>query len=110
MADPTKNRAGIDSGNCGAPFKIMDARLHGHEEKSHRKRKRRSGPAGLLLLHFFLMFWVWCLDLSAGCLELSFGCLELSVGCLDLSVGCLDLSVGCLDLSSGCLDLSFGLL
>ena len=43
------NKAGIDSGNCGAPFKIMDARLHGHGEKSHRKRKRRSGPAGLLL-------------------------------------------------------------
>ena len=29
---PKKNKAGIDSGNCGAPFKIMDARLYGHEK------------------------------------------------------------------------------
>ena len=29
---PKKNTAGIDSDSGGAPLRIMDARLHGHEQ------------------------------------------------------------------------------
>ena len=30
---PKKNKAGIDADNCGAILRIMDARVHGHEQK-----------------------------------------------------------------------------